>query len=238
MWLVDKPWRLLWTPDDFCLRNLSWCTTLIYLQQPALNLNICAAEKLWTCQNANYQRARSLLSTGYPRPGTQPVILRQNLVTELKLESPLPSKSRLWLCITLLLSSLYLYRNHIQTIPPEDHVAIALFVCFLLTQFWISIEKTSIEISLSNNRCWLRYHRLGRSHALSLPASQIHSATLEYEESPTHTTAPNARIALVTSLGMIPVNQDYQENPQRLHDACERINRFLQSQTQLLQAWS
>ena len=168
--------------------------------------------------------------------GTKPVIRRHDILTELTVQSQLPPKARLWLCVTLLLSGMYLCRILMQTIPPEDHVAIALIICFLLTQFWFSIERTSIKISLPHNRCWLSYHRLGKSNELSLPVSQIHSAQLQFEEKPAHGTTPNARIALVTTLGMIPASQQYQGNPVQLHVNCEQINRFLESRMRFLEA--
>ena len=180
--------------------------------------------------------AQSLLSTWHASTGTQPVTRHHDILTELTLQSQLPPRARLWLCITLFLSGMYLFRTLIQTIPPEDHVAIALIICFLLTQFWFSIERTSIKISLPHNRCWLSYHRLGKSHELSLPISQIHSAQLQFEEKPTPGTTPNARITLVTSLGMIPVSQQYQGNPARLHANCEQINCFLESRMRFLEA--
>lgn len=160
----------------------------------------------------------------------------QELLTELRLESQLPPKAHLWLCITLFVAGLYLLRSLLQTIPPEDHVAISLVICFFLTQLWFSLEKTSVKLSLHDNRCWLRHHRLGKYDELSLPVSQIHSAKLEYEAKPASDAAPKARITLITSLGMIPINQQYQGNPARLHYACKQINHFLESQPHFLQA--
>ena len=46
----------------------------------------------------------------------------------------------------------------------------------------------------------------------------------------------NTRIVLVTSLGMIPVNEEYQVDAPDLDDACERINAFLASQTKFMRA--
>ena len=45
-----------------------------------------------------------------------------------------------------------------------------------------------------------------------------------------------ARLVLVTSLGMIPVNEHFQENPTRMDSACQHINSFLHSQRQYLAA--
>lgn len=157
-------------------------------------------------------------------------------LTELKLESPLPQTAMLWLAVTLLLAALYISRMFVDIIPPEDHVAIALLLCIFLTQVWVNLEQIVVEISLPNNRCWLRHHRMGKLRERSLPVSQIHSARMEYEQTENVTQAQSARIVLVTSLGMIPVSEHYQTDATLLERACGQINSFLQSQQRYLQA--
>jgi hypothetical protein len=155
----------------------------------------------------------------------------RTFLTELKLESHLPPKMQLWLAASLFVAVLYVLRTLIENIAPQDHLAISTVLCLLLTQTWLSFEKTSLKISLPDNRCWLRHHQPGKYNERSLPVSQIHSARLQYQEFSCPDEPAHARITLVTSLGMIPVNEQYQRNPAQLQDACQKINGLLQSQT-------
>jgi|GEM_PF-3611758 len=160
----------------------------------------------------------------------------RTFLTELKLDSYLPPKMQLWLAASLFVAVLYVLRTLIETIAPQDHLAISLILCFLLVQTWLSFEKTSVKISLPDNRCWLRHHRPGTYQERSLPVSQIHSAKLQYKEFSCPDIQPHARIALITSLGMIPVNEQYQRNPAQLLNACQEINCLLESQPRFFRA--
>lgn len=66
--------------------------------------------------------------------------------------------------------------------------------------------------------------------------SQIHSAKIEYAGNRDRHDVHNARIVLVTSLGMIAVNEDYLEDAPDLDDACKKINGFLASQAGFMAA--
>ena len=157
-------------------------------------------------------------------------------LTELELESSLPRTAWVWLSVTMLLASLYLLRAMTQDIPPEDHVALSLLLCTFLTLVWLNLKQTVLKFSLPENRCWLRHHRCGTSRELSLPVSQIHSAKAEYQSANGDAQTQLGRIVLITSLGMIPVSEYFEENPTLLDRACQQINRFLQSQEQYLTA--
>lgn len=135
-----------------------------------------------------------------------------------------------------LLAGFYLIRAMTQVIPPEDHVALSAILCTFLLLALINLEQTVLKISLSQNRCWLRHHRLGMLKERSLPVSQIHSAKVEYLTAKGDTDMQFARLVLVTSLGMIPVNEHFQEHPTRMDSACQQINSFLHSQRQYLAA--
>jgi len=156
--------------------------------------------------------------------------------TELTLASRLSTHACAWLAVCAVVASLYLVRTFIDDVPPQDHVALALILCVLLTQAWISMEQIVVKISLAHNRCWLRQRRFIRQSERSLPATQIHSAKLEYQDNQIEANAPLARIVLITSLGMIPVSSDYRSETRDLLSACERINRFLRTQHSLLPA--
>ena len=157
-------------------------------------------------------------------------------LTELELESSLPRTAWAWLSVTVLLASMYLLRAMTQDIPPEDHVALSLLLCTFLALVWINLEQTVLTFSLPENRCWLRHHRCGTLKERSLPVSAIHSAQVEYRSISENARQQPGRIVLVTSLGMIPVSEHFQENPAPLDRACLQINSFLQSQQQYLAA--
>jgi len=153
----------------------------------------------------------------------------KDCVTQLKLSSPLPRSALAWLAITALIAGLYIWRASIEFIPPEDHVALSIILCCLLTQLWMQVEQTRVTISLPHNRCWLRHHRMGRYTEKSLPVSQIHSARIEHADTPIYGDIYPARIVLVTSLGMIPASTYYPDKPRLLYNTCTRINTFLGS---------
>lgn len=157
-------------------------------------------------------------------------------LTELEMESSLPRTAWGWLTLALLLAGMYLLRAMIQDIPPEDHLALSLLLCTFLALVWINLEQTVLKFSLPENRCWLRHHRCGMLKERSLPVSQIHSARVEYQSTSGNADTQLARLVLVTSLGMIPVSEHYQENPALMDGACHQINSFLQSQQLYLTA--
>lgn len=156
--------------------------------------------------------------------------------TDLKLQSSLPKGALVWLGITLFFTSLYVIRASMDVIPPEDHIALSLILCFLLSQLLMNVEQTVLKISLPYNRAWLQHHRFGRRDERSLPVSQIHSARVEYSDTPQNGTPDCARIVLITALGMIPVNEKYQTNPVQLGKNCQQINSFLESQKLFFEA--
>ncbi len=156
--------------------------------------------------------------------------------TDLTLQSPLPKVAIVWFGITLFIALLYCIRATIEIIPPQDHFALSIVLCFLLGQVLISMEQTVLKISLPYNRAWLKHHRFCNHHERSLPVSQIHSARLEYSKNPQEGADDCARIVLVTALGMIPVTEEYEKKTVRLRQTCTQINRFLESQTQYFTA--
>ena len=157
-------------------------------------------------------------------------------LTELELELSLPRLAWAWLSVSMLIGSLYLIRAITQDIPPEDHVALSLLLCTFLALVWMNLEQTVLKFSLPENRCWLRHHRHGTLKERSLPVSQIHSVKVEYQSASAYPHTQLGRIVLITSLGMIPVSEHFQENPTLLDSACRQINSFLQSQQQFLTA--
>lgn len=150
--------------------------------------------------------------------------------TELQLRSALPRAMVFWLAITALVCVLYITRCLHDDVPPQDHVALAFILCFLLTQAWLKLEQNTLRIDLSFNRCWLYQHRFCFSRVQSLPVSQIHSARVE---NASHTLS---RVVLVTSSGMIPLSEGYSRANSDVIETTEHINRFLQSQCQFLPA--
>jgi len=160
----------------------------------------------------------------------------QDRITEFKLASPLPGRALAWLYVSILFAGLYGLRALIKDIPPQDHIALSFILCSMLLQAWFYLRQTRLRISLAHNRCWLRHHHLGHFREQSLPVSQIHSAKLEFDQSQKGTDTLSARIVLVTSLGMIPVNQTYSRKAWVLEQACNHINHFLESQNQYLKA--
>jgi len=156
--------------------------------------------------------------------------------TNLTLHSEINTKTLIWLVAAAGLFILYALRCLMETLPPEDHFSLSLIGCFLLTQALFSLDQTSIKLSLEYNRCWLRHHRFGRTREMSVPVTQIHSARTEVNPAPPIGAAPYSRIVLITSIGMIPLNENYSH---RLHNAattCERINQFLDSRDDFLPA--
>jgi len=160
----------------------------------------------------------------------------QEYSTELTLASRISPSARLWIGACTLVAGLYILRAILQEIPPQDHVALALILCMLLTQAWLNLKPTVVKINLSQNRCWLKHRNFIRLKERSLPVTQIHSAKLEFQSRPDSIDGPFARIVLITSLGMIPVNADYQANTGELRGACDRLNRFLESHQRMLSA--
>ncbi|MFK7994267.1 MAG: hypothetical protein AB8B87_09020 [Granulosicoccus sp.] len=149
---------------------------------------------------------------------------------------PLPRRALAWLTVSILVSGLYMFRVLIEEIPPQDHVALSFIVCFLLTQTALHLEQTRLRISLPHNRCWLRHHHLGKVREQSLPVTQIHSARLEYSDGQQDLESLNARIVLVTSLGMIPVSHKHTHKAWVLDRTCNHINHFLESKQKYFQA--
>ncbi|MFK8082046.1 MAG: hypothetical protein AB8B97_17300 [Granulosicoccus sp.] len=160
----------------------------------------------------------------------------QDRITEFTMASPLPRQALAWLYASIFFASLYVLRALIEEIPPLDRIALSFILCFLLIQTGFSLRQTRLRISLPHNRCWLRHHHLGQFKEQSLPVSQIHSAKLEFEELQGGTDTRSARIVLVTSLGMIPVDQGFSDKAKLLGLTCENINYFLNSQNEYLQA--
>lgn len=156
--------------------------------------------------------------------------------TELHLNSALPRSAIVSLCVTGGVALLYILRSWLGDIPPEDHVAIALLLCGLLASTWIAFDQIHVTISLSHNRCWVQRHRLGGTTRTSIPVSQIHSAKPEKRPDPLPGKEEEARIVLITSLGMIPVCEHYFHDFPSTREACETINRFLASQKDFLNA--
>lgn len=157
-------------------------------------------------------------------------------LTELKLDSTIPTGAIIWLAAATMFGSLYAIRAINQFIPPEENLAYSAILCVLLCQALFSLKKTSLTIRLDENRCWLRHYRFGRKHETSIPISHIHSAKLEYAGCSNRHVVHNTRIVLITSLGMIPVNEEYQVHAPDLDDACQRINDFLASQVKFMRA--
>ncbi len=157
-------------------------------------------------------------------------------LTELKLNSSIPTGTIIWFAAASLFGSLYGIRAFAEFIPPEEHLAFCAILCVLLSQVLCTLKQTSLTLRLDENRCWLRHYRFGRKHETSIPVSQIHSAKIEYAGCSNRHVVHNTRIVLVTSLGMIPVNEEYQVDAPDLDDACERINAFLASQTKFMRA--
>ncbi len=198
----------------------------------------CKADRLYPTSAVTQWilRARCLLSSQSEPVQVDVTMHCREYPTDLKLHSPLPRIAKIWLGVALFIASLYIVRASIEVIPPEDHFALSVLLCFLLGQVLLSIEQSVLKISLPYNRAWLHHRSFGRYHERSLPVSQIHSARLEFSKKP-HDDAPDtARIVLVTALGMIPVSEKYQKNPKHLGTICRQINSFLESQEGLLKA--
>lgn len=150
-------------------------------------------------------------------------------ITELRMTLPLPRSTLMWFGISAFFTSLYIIRSSIELIPPQDHVALSLILCFLLGQSWLHLEQTRIRINLPHNRCRVRHHRMGVFSERSLPVSQIHSARVEFDSASAGTASPPARMVLVTSLGMIPASLYYSDKLWHLDKECQLINGFLES---------
>lgn len=157
-------------------------------------------------------------------------------LTELKLDLSFPTHALTWLAAASMFGTLYGLRAIHEFIPPEEHVAFTAILCALLSQVLFNLEQTSLTIRLDENRCWLRHYRFGKKRETSIPVSQIHSAKLEYASGGDRDIVHPARIVLITSLGMIPVNEEFQADSLDLDDACRRINGFLASQVRFMLA--
>lgn len=157
-------------------------------------------------------------------------------LTGMTLASPIPKPALIWLGITLALGSLYGFRALLTEIPPQDHVALSLLLCALLTQVGMSLERYMLKLSLTENRCWVSHHRAGSRSVRSLPISVIHSACLEMHQSNRSEHSGLGRIVLITSLGMIPISEKYQANLTLLEKTCQQINDFLATKDRYLYA--
>lgn len=154
----------------------------------------------------------------------------------LRMTLPLPASTLIWLGLTIFFASLYLIRVSVDLIPPQDHVALSLILCFLLVQLWLRLEQTRITINLAHGRCRVRHHRMGSYSERSMPVALIHSARLEYNSNSAVTESSPARLVLLTSLGMIPASLYYSNKAWRLDRECQRINHFLKSNERFLHA--
>lgn len=188
------------------------------------------------CQQVNLPMGTKSADACYCHQCSLVFMHTQHSLTEITIASPLTRHALGWIYTSLMVASAYLVRALIEDIPPQDHLALSIILCFLLIQSWIHLEQTRLRISLPHNRCWLRHRHLGIIKEQSIPVSQIHSARLEYSDAARHAKGQYARIVLVTSLGMIPASLTYSDKPWRLDQTCIHINQFLDSQKQLFQA--
>lgn len=123
-------------------------------------------------------------------------------------------------------------------IPPQDHVALAMIVCFLLSHAWLKMDQTVVHISMAANRCWIRQHRFCRSRLQTFSVSHFHSAKIKKAETmwASDTEKPRAELVFVTSFGVIQVKENLPRKRADSEDICIVINNFLAGRDRMLAA--
>lgn len=149
--------------------------------------------------------------------------------TRLTLSSAISGEAIIWIATTCIFLGLYTLRCALEPITVQFHALLTGIVCFALIQALSALDHTSISMCRSTNRCRLKKHKLGGARERSIPLSQIHSALIETSPATAAVKNPRTRVVLITTLGMIPVNDQYRISRSSALTICGDINHFLKS---------